>query len=175
MHTQRSLLGLLFTLGLFLTAAACETSVPASFVSTLTPAGSPTPDPCSPPNLPSTVKPENDLMRQFDDYATLAQNIVQSDLVKVIPPMQAIRRAAEDLVVPACLADLKRFELAYMDATLQTLLLYEKPNPNAAALVTGIAQARDYHDQYTLELARLLGVTLVAPTAAAPGGTTPAP
>ena len=175
MHTQRSLLGLLFTLGLFLTAAACETSVPASFVSTLTPAGSPTPDPCTPTIIPATVGPLNDLMRQFDDYAALASSVVQSQLVQVIPPMQAIRRGAEDLVVPACLADLKRFELSYMDTTLQTLLLFQKPNPNAAVLATGIKQARDYHDQYILELARLHGVTIVAPTAAAPVGTTPAP
>lgn len=153
----------LLAIGLLLAASACGPSFPVSLLPTLAPAGTPTADPCRTENLPSTIEPLNDLMRQFDDYAALASSIVQSQLVQVIPPMQEIRRAAQDQAAPACLADLKRFELLYMDTTLQTLLAFQKPNPSASSLATGIIQARAYHDQYTRELARLLGVTLPAP------------
>jgi hypothetical protein len=161
----RFLLLILISLGTFLPTAACSTGIPASLVSTIAPPGTATPDPCSPENLQETVKPINGLMRQFDDYAALASNVVQSQLVQVLPPMQSIRRAAQDEVVPACLDDLKGFQLAYMDATIQTLLAFQKPNPNASALSKGIQMARDSHDQYTIELARLLGVTLIPPAA----------
>jgi len=111
-------------------------------------------------------------MRQFDDYATLASNTQQSQLVQVIPPLQAIRRAAEDQLVPSCLKDLIGFQLLYMNTTIQTLLAFQS---NAKADVTnaGIAQARQYHGQYTLELARLLGLTVVAPPSVTPGAQAP--
>ena len=156
---RRSLLGILLALGIIL-PAACSKAIPASLLPTQGPSGTPTPDPCSAENLQSSVKPANDLLREFDDYATLATNVVQSELVKVIPHMQAVRRAAQDLVVPGCMEELKRLELAYMDTTLQTLLAFQKPNPNTGTIATGIQRARDYHDQYIIELARLLGVTL---------------
>jgi hypothetical protein len=123
--------------------------------------------------MQSTVKPANDLLREFDDYAALASNVVQSELVKVVPPMQAVRRSAQDLVVPGCLQELKRLELAYMGATLQTLLEFQKPSPNTGAIAVGIQRARDYHDQYTIELARLLGVTLIPPAATPIAPSTP--
>ncbi|MFH1184928.1 MAG: hypothetical protein V1755_07800 [Chloroflexota bacterium] len=152
---------------LFLTS--CSTPSPAG--PGAAPAATSTPDPCSAENLVVSVNPLNDLMRQFDDYAALASNVAQSELLKVIPPMQAIRRAAQDQIAPTCLVDLKRFELLYMDSVLQTLLAFQKPNPNIAVLGTGIVASRQYHDQYSVELARLLGVTL---TTATPIGT-PAP
>jgi hypothetical protein len=139
---------------------------------TATPSLSPTPDVCSSANLPSAVIQVNNLMRQFDDYATLASNTQQSQLVQVIPPLQAIRRAAEDQLVPSCLKDLIGFQLLYMNTTIQTLLAFQS---NAKADVTnaGIAQARQYHGQYTLELARLLGLTVVAPPSVTPGAQAP--
>jgi hypothetical protein len=158
---------LLLVISLLLTG--CTTFQPGP---TATPSLSPTPDMCSSTNLPPAANRVNNLMRQFDDYATLASNTQQSQLVQVIPYMQAIRRAAEDQPVPPCLKDLIGFQLSYMNTTIQTLLAFQS---NAAADVTnaGIAQARQYHGQYNLELARLLGPTGVAPTSATPGAQTP--
>ena len=124
-------------------------------------------DVCATVNLPATVRPLNEIIREFDDYSELASNIVQSEVVKVIPPMQALRRSAEDAAAPPCLLDLKRYALSYMDATLRTLMTFQQPNPNPSAVGTGIVSARSYHDLYVLELAKLLGVT-VAPTSVSP-------
>ena len=101
-------------------------------------------------------------MRQFDDYSVLASNIVQSQMVLVIPPMQEIRRDAEDQAIPACLAELKRLQLLYMDSTLQALLAFQSSS-NVETLTAAILQSRQYHEQYALELARVLGVTLTPP------------
>ncbi len=137
---------------------------------TLTPSVTATPDPCISSNLPNSIKPVNELMRQFDDYATLARSTAQSQLVQVIPPMQAIRRTAEDQVLPACLKQLKSYQISYMDTFLQTMLTFEQTYGNPIFMLTpavsqkikaGIAQAQQYHDQYVIEWARLLGVTLV--------------
>ena len=127
-----------------------------------------TPDLCSSANLPAVVTPLNNLMRQFDDYAALASNTPQSQLVQVIPPMQAIRRAAQDQSVPSCLNDLKQYQLIYMDIFFQTLLSF-MGNANDNTLNGGIAQAHQAHDQYTIELAHLLGLTVVVPPSSTPG------
>ena len=143
--------------------SACGSSKPAILI-TPSPSVTPTPDPCSTSNLPATIKPVNDLMRQFDDYAALASNTPQSQLVQVIPPMQAIHRAAQDQAIPGCLQTLKKNQLLYMDTSIQVLLAFES-KANTSILDAGIAQAKQYHNQYTLELASLLGITVVVPTA----------
>ena len=161
--------------------SACGSSKPAILI-TPSPSVTPTPDPCSTSNLPATIKPVNDLMRQFDDYAALASNTPQSQLVQVIPPMQAIHRAAQDQAIPGCLQTLKKNQLLYMDTSIQVLLAFES-KANTSILNAGIAQAKQYHNQYTLELASLLGITVVVPPSATPGTqttpslaeTTPAP
>jgi hypothetical protein len=140
---------------------ACSTFKPVP-TDTLTPSPSSTPDLCSGANLQSEVKMINDLMRQFDDYSTLAFNTPQSQLVQVIPAMQTIRRTAQDQVVPPCLQVLKNYQLLYMNTAIETLLVFES-NSKSTALGGGIAQSRLYHDQYTIELAHLLGLTLVSP------------
>lgn len=150
---------LVLILGVLLTA--CGTALPVQ--PTLPPA-SPTPDPCSTENISTTVRLVNDYMRQFDDYSVLASNIVQAQMVLVIPPMQAIQRDAEDQEIPACLAELKRLELLYMDSTLQALLAFQSSS-NVETLTAAILSSRQYHEQYAIELARVLGVTLTPPTA----------
>jgi len=152
-----------------LVLVGCGANKPAQ---TATPSLSPTPDLCSPANLTSSVTQVNNLMRQFDDYASLASNTQQSQLVSVIPPMQAIRRAAEDQSVPPCLKNLIGYQLLYMNTTIQTLLAFQS-NAKAETLNAGIAQARQSHDQYTLELAHLLGLTVVAPPSATAGAPAP--
>ena len=161
--------------------SACGSSKPA-IVITPSPSVTPTPDPCSADNLPKEAKKVNDLMRQFDDYAALASNTPQSQLVQVIPVMQTIHRTAQDQPIPGCLQELKKMQLLYMDTSIQTLLAFES-KANTNILNGGVAQARQYHNQYTIELARLLGVTVVVPPSVTPGtqtapataGTTPVP
>ncbi len=113
--------------------------------------------------MADTVKPLDDLVRQFDDYAALAGVVLQSELVKIVPVLQSIRQAAQGLAAPTCIQDLRRYALAYMDSTLKALVSFQIA-PQADAIPTGIAAARQYHDQYLLERARLLGQTVIAPT-----------
>jgi len=170
----------------FLFLSSCSGPVPVPIV-TSTATVTATPDLCSPSNLQNTVKPVNDLTRQFDDYAALASNTPQSQLVQVIPSLQTIRRAAEDQGVPTCLKQLKIYQISYMDTFIQTMLALDSmtSSVNADVLKSGLAQAQQYHNLYTLELARLLGITIVAPPTTTPGvhstlsagatSTTPAP
>ena len=157
---------------LLLLLSACGKLAPAVVV-TSTPSVTATPDLCSSANLPLAVRPVNDLMRQFDDYATLAKSTPQSQLVQVIPPLQAIRRAAENQAVPACLKQLKVDQLSYMDTLIQTLLAFES-NASSDVIKGGSAQAQQYHNQYVIELAHLLGMTVVVPPSITPG-TPPTP
>ncbi len=144
-------------------------STPSVTVASLTPSSTATPDLCSTSNLPNTIKPVNDLTRQFDDYSALARSAPQSQMMEVIPPLQSIRRTAEDQVLPACLQQLKSYQISYMDTFIQTTLAFESISGNpsgltagmAQAIKTGMAQAEQYHDQYLIEMARLLGVTVV--------------
>ncbi len=142
--------------------AACTSSKQVVPTDTLTVPPSPalTADPCSGASLSAQVKKVNDLTRQFDDYSVLAFNTPQSQIVQVIPAMQTIRRDAQDLTPPACLHALKNLQLSYMNTTIETLLVFQS-NPKSTLIGIGIAQSRLEHDQYTIELASLLGVTLV--------------
>lgn len=144
-------------------------STPSVVVASLTPSLTATLDLCSTSNLPNTIKPVNDLTRQFDDYAALARNTPQSQLVQVIPPLQAIRRTSEDQGLPICLKQLKSYQVSYMDAFIQTMLAFEL-NASPDVLKAGIAQSQQYHDQYMSEMAHLLGVT-VAPSSTSIMGT----
>jgi hypothetical protein len=153
-------------LALALSACSGSAAIPASPTAPFSPAAvpvSPTADACSPENLPASVMAVNDHMRQFDAHAELASNIVQSQVVLVIPPMQEIRRSAADQTIGPCLANLKSFQLQYMDVTLQTLQAFQEPAPDPSMVASGILKARQYHDQYAIEMARLLGVTLGPP------------
>jgi hypothetical protein len=119
-------------------------------------------DACAAENLPSEVAALNNFMRVFDDYSTLASNTAQSQLIEVIPPMQAIRRQAQDYSAPVCLQNLRQVLILHMEATIDTLLAFQA-SAAPEILNAGINQARVYRLQYDQEIARLLGVTLVAP------------
>ncbi len=111
-------------------------------------------------------------MRQFHSYAALASYVMHSELVKVIPVLEAIRQATEDQVVPVCLEDLRRYALSYMDAVIQ--FLSNLPStPEVAAVATGIAQTRQLDDQYSQELTRLLGSTPMTPAPSTAGPALP--
>ena len=122
-----------------------------------------TPDPCLAANMSQTVKPVNDLQREFDDASELAANLPREQLQPSIADMQRIRRAAEDQVVPACLVTLKTHQLAHMNAVIDTLLAFVG-GADVSVLNQGMADARNQYDSYTFEMARLLAVTLVPAT-----------
>ncbi|MFN8411153.1 MAG: hypothetical protein U0Z26_02070 [Anaerolineales bacterium] len=156
---KRSFFSILLIFPLFLAACLVQ---PPSEVATETPAPTSTPDLCSSENLPGEVAKVNKIMREFDDYSSLASNTPQAQLVTIIPELQRLLRDSEDQVVPPCLQNLVKLQQAHMSVVVQTLMLFmTSTDPNV--INPGIAQARDLHNQYDVELARLLGVTL-APT-----------
>lgn len=132
-------------------------------------------DPCTPQNLPTTVQPINDLMREFDEASNVASNIPVAQLPNVISNLQRIRRETQDVQIPACLAELKTHEVNHMELMIQTLIAFVA-GADQETLHNGLDMARKEHELYSLELVRLLGVTLAPMTATvpAPPGTLPA-
>jgi hypothetical protein len=160
---KRILFLLILVVSIFLTAcgAAKITPVATQAPSEVVVATS-TSEPCSKENLPGEVTKVNDLMREFDDYSKLASSTPQAQLVQVIPPMQEVRRRAEAQVVPECLQNLKLLQINHMNTVIETLMAF-MGNPKAEKVNQGIVSARDFHLQYDMEIARLLGLTLVPP------------
>jgi hypothetical protein len=102
-------------------------------------------DPCSSQKLPATVQGVNDLMQDFDKISGQIAGAAAEQVPGLISELQRIRRNAEDLQIPSCLATLKIHQLNHMNLTIQQ------------------------RDLYSLEMIRLLGITL------APVTVTPAP
>jgi hypothetical protein len=128
-------------------------------------------DPCAPENIPVEVEKVHKIMREFNDAALLASNTPLEQLNPSIADLQRVRREAEDLPVPYCLTTLKQYQLAHMSTVINTLMGFLS-GEEADVLNQGIVTARQQHDQYTQELATLLGLTMVAaPTPALVQGT----
>lgn len=125
-------------------------------------------DPCAPQNLPATVQGVNGLMQEFDTASQLESDLTAQQLSDIITNLQRIRRSAEDVQIPACMRTLKTHQLNHMNLMIQTLLAFVG-GADQEALNNGLEQARQEHDRYSLELVRLLGITL------APITVTPAP
>jgi hypothetical protein len=123
-------------------------------------------DPCSSENLPTTVQGLNDLMREFDNASQLASSTPAQQLPDVISNLQRIRREAEDSQIPACLGTLKTHQLNHMNLMIQTLIAFVG-GASQEELNAGLENARQEHDLYSLEIVRLLGITL-APITATP-------
>ena len=99
-------------------------------------------------------------MREFDDASILASNIAREQLGDSIAELQRIRREAEDQKIPGCLSNLKIIQVEHMNSVINTLVAF-MGGTDQETLEKGISIARQQHDQYTLELARLLGLTIV--------------
>ena len=123
------------------------------------PAATNTPDPCASENIEAEVQKVHAYMREFDDASTLAASRPRQELAASIADLQRIRRNAEDQVTPPCLATLKTHQISHMNTVINTLVAF-LGGADQAAVDQGIALARGQHDQYTLELARLLGITV---------------
>jgi hypothetical protein len=158
----KPIFAILFVALLLTACGPQQATAPAPTPEAETPQPTITPDPCLTQNLPPEVTRVNSLMREFDDYAELASNTPQAQLVQLIPEMQRILRAAEDLQVPSCLTKLKEFQIAHMNVVVKTLMAF-MANADAQLINAGISQAQQTHQQYDAEKARLLGVTLPVP------------
>jgi hypothetical protein len=160
------------------TAAATQEPAATTVVST-------TPDLCISPQIEAEAQKVQKHMREFDDASTLASSVPQAQLSTSIADLQRIRREADDEVVPACLANLKNYQISHMNSVINTLLAFMRSkdplaidcvdiqsNTEEEAVCQNIALARQQHDQYLVELARVLGLTVVPAT---PGAETPTP
>ena len=132
-----------------------------------------TPDPCASENIEAEVQKIHAYMREFDDASTLAASRPRDDLAASIADLQRIRREAEDQITPSCLSTLKSIQISHMNSVINTLVAF-MGGADQAAVDKGIALARDQHDKYTLELARLLGIT-VEPSSVVLPTQTPSP
>ena len=142
------------------------------------PTVTPEPDPCAPENMQAEAEKVHKFMREFDDASLLASNTPVEQLNPSIADLQRIRRNAEDQPVPSCLTTIKQYQLAHMNTVINTMLYmlsFQGTDAEAEVLNQGIALARQQHDQYVLELAKVLGLTVVAAPTAAPTQGTPEP
>ena len=149
-----------------------------SVVATIAPTASSTPDICGPENVKGAAGAVNEFMRRYDDESVLASNVPRSQLAPHIASLQTIRRGAQDQRVPPCLTELKRLQLVHMNTVINTLLAF-LGGGSQSGVAQGIETARQQHDEYVLELARIMGVTPVVvtrpPTQAATAGAAPGP
>lgn len=122
-----------------------------------------TPDPCAPGNIETAVNAVHSHMREFDDASLLAANMSKDKVGDAIPNLQRIRREAEDQPIPACLANLKTYQVAHMNSVINTLIAF-MGGADQKTVDQGISIARQQHDQYTLELARVLNLTIITAT-----------
>lgn len=127
------------------------------------PGASSTPDVCSTGLIEAEVQKVHRHMREFDDASILASKMPREDLSEPIAGLQRIRREAEDEEIPPCLIDLKAYQVDHMNSVIGTLIAFIG-GADRAALEQSILIAREQHDRYTLELARLLGLTVVPAT-----------
>jgi hypothetical protein len=168
---KRIIFPAILILSMFL--ASCSTAAtPTTTTMATEPSGvvTVTPDLCSAANLPAEVAKANKLMREFDDYSSLASNTPQAQLIDLIPEMQRIVRDTQDLQVPPCLQTLKEYEIGHMKLVVQVLIAFlNTNNADAQTLNAGIEKARELHARYDIEMARLLGITLVVPPTKTPG------
>jgi len=124
-------------------------------------------DPCAAESLSAAVEEVNGLMREFDETSQLPSNLDAGKVPDIVSNLQRIRRDAEDLQIPTCLEALKTHQLDHMNLTIQTLIAFVGA-ADQQALNDGLEKARQEHDLYSIEMARLLGVTLTPLTATPP-------
>ena len=145
------------------TAAPAETPTQEEVAASPTTSDSSTPDPCVSPQIDKEVQKVHKHMREFDDASILASNMPREQLSGSIADLQRIRREAEDESIPDCLTNLKTYQVDHMNSVINTLVAFVG-GTDQQTLEQGIGIARQQHDQYTLELARLLGLTVVPAT-----------
>jgi hypothetical protein len=159
----------------YIVVTATMPTMPAVTITTTVPTTiTVTPDPCAPDNLKTAVQEVHRLMREFDDASTLAASRPREQLADSIANLQRIRRESEEQTTPACLATLKTYQVSHMNAVINTLIGF-MGGANQESVDQGIAVAKEQHDKYTIELARVLGITMVPATPNVTPTETPTP
>ena len=184
---KKDLLPIILTFALTIALAGCGTPAtppPAtaappetksvSPVSPVPPTVTATLDPCGSDQIQDAVQKVHRHMREFDDASTLASSTPREQLSNSIANLQRIRREAEDEKVPPCLTNLQKYEVDHMNTVIGTLIAFIG-GADKKSLEPGIALAQQQHDQYTLEFARLLGLTVVPAAVPAGPSATPTP
>jgi len=164
---------------------AADTAMPTL---TLTITITMTPDLCGSENIKAEVDKVHRHMREFDDASKLAASMPREQLSTPISNLQKIRRDAEDELIPPCLAKLKDYEILHMNSVINTLIAFMGVNDPLAVdcvevqqnteeelICQSIAIARQQHDQYVLELAKILELPIVTPGATIKASETPTP
>jgi signal transduction histidine kinase len=154
-----------------LAACGVDTATQAVNATPASNTAAPVLDRCSPTHLTVEIVTVNKLTDEFDRYSSRAFKSAQSQLIRIIPQLQRVLREAQDQDVPACLQNLKELQTAHMNAMIQVLIYLHgqpmsaaSPDPNVAAYVNAaIAETRDLHEKYDVELSRLLDTALVPP------------
>jgi len=126
------------------------------------------------PQLEKEVQEVHSHMREFDDASALAGSIPREQLSASIADLQRIRREAQDEQIPACLTKLQEIQVQHMNTVIETLLAFMR-GTDQQTLDQGISLARQQHDQYLLEYARVAGLTVVPATIPPIPSATPTP
>ena len=154
-----------------ITSTASNTPIPPTSTSTSTP------DACALEYISATIARFDRLSREFSDAFLLVQNTPAAQLAPGISELQRIRRDAQDFAIPACLGDLKEYQLGFMNVAIDAaVILYSNfsgdPNKTMTQEQVDLAinivnqrmvEANQLSTQYTVEMARLLGITLTPP------------
>ena len=174
--SHRTMIILVLSLAITMTACIPAAAPPTEVAATTPlPTITSTPDPCAPENLEAEVQKIHKYMREFDDASALAASRPREQLSDAVADLQRIRRETEDQPTPSCLADLRTYQVSHMNSVINTLISF-MGGADQQTVDQGIAIAREQHDKYTVELARLLGIpiepaTIVTP----PAEETPSP
>ncbi len=150
------LLKTFFTAMVVLLVSGCGTLTP---LPTLSPTETPTatPDPCSVENVAVYVKQADELMREYDDTAYVANLTVQTQLGDMILTLQDVQRRTEDLELPVCLAQLKQNEIGYMNGVIQYLAAFMEGG-DRTQITEMIKNNLSLREGYDTEKQRLLGL-----------------
>jgi signal transduction histidine kinase len=162
---------ILLLLSCLLAACGSDASAQAVIETPSSTMAEPVLDRCAPVHLTAEIVRVNKLTDEFDQYTSRALESGQSQLIQIIPDLQRVLRDAQDQDIPACLQALKELQIVHMDAMVQTLIYLHghpmsasSPDPNTVAYINAaIAQARELHEKYDIELSRLLDTALIPP------------
>jgi hypothetical protein len=169
MKKSHSTMIVILVLSLAIAMSACiPVAAPATeAVATAVPTITSTPDPCAPENIEAEVQKIHRHMREFDDASALAASRPREQLSDAVADLQRIRRETEDQPTPSCLADLRTYQVSHMNSVINTLISF-MGGADQQTVDQGIAIAREQHDKYTVELARLLGLPIEPATIITP-------
>jgi hypothetical protein len=113
-------------------------------------------DPCGDELLETTATPLTSLMEIFDDGADIAANSPHEQLAEPIANLQALRREAEDLEVPICLAKLKTAQIDYMNSVIDTLLMFLSLQDEDVVMV-GVEISDELRAIYETQVSEIFG------------------